>query len=148
MKRHPALEPFSRDHNDALSLARSLRQEKPEAPDAFLAAWEVEMLDHFDEEERLLSPLLTRELAHRLQTEHTDIKRLKEGLPATMPELGLALEQHVRWEERELFPWVEDNADAAQLEKLRESTDQLEERRWEHSPIRKANILKRRNAAM
>ena len=69
MKRAFALEPFSRDHNDGLHLARTLKEERPAAPALAREAWEGELADHFAEEERLLGPLASGDSAKRLAQE-------------------------------------------------------------------------------
>jgi len=75
MKRHPALQPFSRDHNVGLVLARSLQTApdngaRHEVARKLLEAWDVELKDHFSEEERLLGPLASEGMAERLRHEH------------------------------------------------------------------------------
>lgn len=146
MKRHPALEPFSRDHNGGLILARALIECRPGAAEEFRKAWDRELADHFDEEERLLGVLAGPSLAERLASEHRHLRGLVAGLPGSGKELGHALDAHIRWEERELFVAIEAGAGEAQLAELAARTQAVEERRWPHSPQR-AELVKRRRAA-
>jgi len=158
MMRHPALEPFSRDHNVGLVLARHLQDASAgpdQAADAvrqFREAWVSELMDHFAEEERLLIPLATSEHGARLLREHRQIAAVADclsdsNLPsASLHEAGIALEEHIRWEERELFPALENSLSESQLSELVAQTDLMEERRW-NSPLagrRKELVLRRR----
>jgi mannose-6-phosphate isomerase-like protein (cupin superfamily) len=137
MKRHPSLEPFSRDHNVGLVLARRL-SEQPEQANSlgeFLAAWHDELEDHFHEEERLLLPWCDPESRDRMVGDHRSIADLasraeKEELPRDeVQRLGQLLNDHIRWEERSLFPALERDLDEAQLQAIGSDTADLEARR-------------------
>lgn len=146
MKRHIALEPFSRDHNEALIAARNLLETRPGVAETFKQLWESELQDHFKQEELLLGPLLDETTLARLQSEHDQIFLQKLVLPESARELGALLKAHVRWEERELFPWIEAHSSQEQLEALRLATDAVEESRWDASPKRKELVERRRRA--
>jgi hypothetical protein len=64
MKRHPALAELSRDHHQALVVARRLKRADDESVDrareGFLDYWEHEGSEHFREEEEILLPELAR----------------------------------------------------------------------------------------
>lgn len=146
MKRHPSLEPLSRDHNEGLILARRLT-ESERALDTFRAAWERELRDHFAEEERLLLPLCDRPSQERLLREHAAIASLG-GAAATPDEarrLGELLHDHIRWEERELFVTIEQTASEAALRSLGHATNAIEKRRAKANPLR-AELVARRPA--
>ncbi len=143
MKRHPALEPFSRDHNDGLILARALQLQRPNAEEMMREAWELELKDHFDEEERLLSKLCEPTMLGKMLQDHQVISRLIHELPRSMSALGNALHDHIRWEERELFPWIEEHATAGQLESLANDAEPMEMRRWDHDTRRKELVSRR-----
>lgn len=110
MKRHPRLVQLSREHHVALRLGRHLLAGGAAAK---LRAEHDALAAHFAEEERDLLPLLEANghaaLAQRLNAEHAQLRTLfaaalqgqREG------EAGQALIEHVRFEERELFPVVE-----------------------------------------
>lgn len=118
MKRHPRLIQLSREHHLALRLGRYLQRGEGIEE---LRAEEAELLSHFAEEERDLHPLLLRHgeqaQADRLLAEHRQLRELftatlagEEGAAART---GKALVDHVRYEERELFPLLQTYFDPA-----------------------------------
>lgn len=143
MKRHPSLEPFSRDHNDGLILSRRLIRDGVDALPEFAHAWSDEMQDHFAEEERLLGPLMSQEELERMVREHREIERLGLGdsTQAEVVALGELLEAHIRWEERELFVAIEKRASEAELRSLAVETNRIEDRR---NDVKRAELVARR----
>jgi iron-sulfur cluster repair protein YtfE (RIC family) len=133
MKRAPELLTLSHQHHSALVVARHLRLaaagERPlEAAAAeFLEAWEREIHPHFVAEEEVLLPPFARaagaedSLIRRTDEEHAALRAaaraLREGPAGTeeVRELGQALEAHIRFEERVLFPAVEAALDSGTL---------------------------------
>jgi quercetin dioxygenase-like cupin family protein len=127
VKRHPALVPLSHDHHHGLAQAKRLRAgahagDALAAARTFLRFFAEETIAHFREEEELLFPLLSdseeaREPLVRVLLEHQRLHALAGRLttqveaaePAAelMAELGEALEAHIRFEERQLFPLIE-----------------------------------------
>jgi quercetin dioxygenase-like cupin family protein len=127
MKRHPALVPLSHDHHHGLVQARRLRAgaqtgDARAAARAFLRFFSDESVQHFREEEEQLFPLVAeaeeaREPLVRVLLEHQRLHALAGRLAAQaeagapdgelMAELGELLEQHIRYEERRLFPLIE-----------------------------------------
>jgi iron-sulfur cluster repair protein YtfE (RIC family) len=122
VKRHRALESLSRDHHHALVVAQRLKRATEPAADearsAFLDYWEADGREHFREEEEVLLPALARfadpeqPVIARVLIDHVRIRRFAAELAdappvATLQGLGEELEQHVRREERELFPLIE-----------------------------------------
>ena len=117
MKRQAALIPLSREHHDALSYARRAVEATPGAEaDAVrqrtLAFWGECIAAHLAVEENSLLPALTaagagREAA-RAQAQHDQLRalaaRLHDGDHGALAEWGAAMREHVRYEERELFP--------------------------------------------
>lgn len=132
MKRSDELTPLSHDHHQALFVAMGLkRAEGPEAAAAFLDYHDSTGAHHFEVEEAILlpgwlaaDPEAELEDAHRVLAEHLEIRataeRLREGEPAVedLRALGALLSDHVRFEERELFPRIEARLDAATLHRL------------------------------
>ncbi len=143
MKRHPSLEAFSRDHNVGLVLGRRLEQSatldgavRSEAAATLVRYWDEEMEDHFAEEERLLIPLIpSAEHRDRQIAEHRElaaiIADMRDGQvgPDRVALAGKRLGEHIRWEERTVFPAIENAASALDLQKLAEETARLESRR-------------------
>jgi quercetin dioxygenase-like cupin family protein len=134
VKRHPALVPLSHDHHHTLVRARELRRAAAEADDRGLAevagrfrrVFAGEVARHFRDEEELVFPLLAeadgeppQELV-RAATQHARIRALVARLPDrdAAAELGALLDEHVRLEERELFPLVQELAPPERLAAL------------------------------
>lgn len=131
MRRAPELQPLSREHNQALLLAREARrngaQGEPDVVEAtwrrLQAAYRSDLQPHFAAEEALLFPRLRAhgraDLADRLQREHDAIRRTLTRTDDLTAErlrvLGEVLEHHVRLEEREAFPFLEQVLGAPEL---------------------------------
>ena len=130
MKRLQALIPLSHDHHHALVDARRLRRAAARDDDpsgaalAFVRFFRTSSVPHFREEEEALFPLVidveeARALLVQALLDHQHLHALVAALEAggdvraTMRELGERLEAHVRLEERQLFPLIEQVAAAA-----------------------------------
>jgi hemerythrin-like domain-containing protein len=132
MKRDEALRPLSREHLNALHAAKVLREGNDLAAvtEVFLDFWENEGRGHFRIEEEVLLPRwaryaeVDRSGVARMLEEHLAIRRealrLKAGEVSMEQarDLGRLLHDHVRFEERELFPLIEEALDAAGLAEL------------------------------
>jgi hemerythrin len=146
LKRHPALQPFSRDHLDGLIKARKLlraaesnEKSRRTALRDFLDAWTAQIEDHFLHEERLLLRLMSPLHVERLQKDHNRLRalaseandRLNQNDPGAEWSRGLGqmLNDHIRWEERELFPAIESAASSEALEVLERGALEMESRR-------------------
>lgn len=143
MKRHPALEPFSRDHNDGLILARMLEEDRPGAMEEFRQAWSEELEDHFAEEEKLLGPCCTKDEMDQLMAEHESIRRAAFCETPDPKLVGRLLHDHIRWEERVLFPALESRMTASEFERLDQETRKLEMRRWQSDASRERLVRRR-----
>jgi hemerythrin-like domain-containing protein len=138
VKRAAALVPLSREHHEALVLAR--RACDPARPDAepmrlrehILRRWTEHFEPHFATEEEVLFAALAaagaREDAAEALRQHAHLRglvaQLRRGDAAALPAWGDALRAHVQWEERELFPRAERLLDLASL---REALQRAEE---------------------
>jgi quercetin dioxygenase-like cupin family protein len=124
MKRHRALIPLSHDHHHALVEARRLRRaaeqddDPAQAAAAFVHFFRTSSVPHFRDEEERLFPLVdgvdeARPLVVEALLDHQRLHSLVGALEAghdvraTMRELGERLDAHVRLEERQLFPLIE-----------------------------------------
>jgi hypothetical protein len=135
LRRHPALEQLSRDHHHALVVAQRLKRADADSPaearGAFLAYWDPGGRHHFHEEEDILLPgragVIDPEhpLIAKVLTDHVRIRHRAGELagsdpppPALLRELGGLLEAHVRREERQLFPMIEESLPDEALRRL------------------------------
>lgn len=117
MKRHPALVPLSREHHEALVLALRARTTSDEAKasalrEQLLRRWEEQFKPHFAAEEQTLLPALAAAgatgPAEEAFAQHEELRaliaRLDDGDLAALAPWGRAMDRHVRFEERQLFP--------------------------------------------
>jgi iron-sulfur cluster repair protein YtfE (RIC family) len=120
MKRSEALAYLSRDHHHGLVVAQRLRRATPASADAardtFLEFWNTEGHEHFRAEEDLLLPVFARyeppthAAVLRVLTDHVELRRRAADLTPDVDELhalGERLAEHIRHEERVLFPLIE-----------------------------------------
>jgi hypothetical protein len=132
LERSEALRSLSRDHHQALVIAKDLRraEDAPRAAHHFLEFWKQQGELHFRVEDEVLLPLwaflgeLSAEGAARVAREHLSIRRAAIALESgrssleQIHDLGKELEAHVRFEERELFPLLEVDLDDEALAHL------------------------------
>lgn len=124
MKRSETLQPLSREHYFALSLAKVCERAALSGDDKLimevclkaLRAYENQLELHFQFEEESLLPLLKgREIqpfVERTLADHNRLRDLLDGLrrndAESLGHFGKCMTEHVRFEERELFPLLED----------------------------------------
>lgn len=134
MKRHDALAALSRDHHHALVVAQRLKRANDStatgARDAFLDYWRADGQRHFREEEEILLPTYAgfgdpeQPVIARVLIDHLRIRRLAHELASDSPGVGVLhalgeqLADHVRREERELFPLIEQTLPETELARL------------------------------
>jgi hypothetical protein len=134
MKRCQALRGLSREHHEALVLARhasataadpggeGARQQR----DHLLLRWDAQFELHFALEEQVLLPALVAAghtgLASEALAQHAELrclgKSLESGEPLALAAWGDAMATHVRFEERTLFPLAEIALDFSALPDL------------------------------
>ncbi|MDQ2068594.1 hemerythrin domain-containing protein [Natronospira bacteriovora] len=123
MKRSAELQPLSREHNVALKLARDARRAAADGSEKDVSEawrklsriWYTEMAVHFRAEEQLLFPILRdngdHELVSELEREHRAMQKALEDPRrqdrARLSAIGHVLNDHIRREEREVFPRLE-----------------------------------------
>lgn len=144
MRRDAALISLSHDHHQALRAAQKLRRATTrtvgEARAGFLEYWSGHGRRHFRLEEEVLLPAYARHgdshhpLVARALCEHVEIRQLAEAVLddrgstlESLGDLGARLAEHVRFEERELFPHIEHAMPAAQLAALAVALEQAEQ---------------------
>jgi hemerythrin-like domain-containing protein len=127
MHRHPHLHGLSSDHHDALVLARELERAAarwtPADGAALAARFARELEPHFRIEEELLLPALEARgegsLAERTRADHArlraEVAAAAAGDGAAVRRFAEVLFEHVRFEERELFPACERELEAELL---------------------------------
>jgi hemerythrin-like domain-containing protein len=129
-RRHETLAPLTHDHHHALAQARRLADVASSDDPAFRRNGANDFVNfyfgravrHFHEEEELFfAPLIDHEEARELVVRavsdhlrmHALVRKVKTGLsrgeaePETLGSIAKLLVEHVRFEERELFPLVE-----------------------------------------
>ncbi|MFV0539661.1 MAG: hemerythrin domain-containing protein [Aestuariibaculum sp.] len=127
LKRHKALQPLSRDHHHGLLLAWKIRAgfKKEIEPKRIkiYADWffKTHLLEHFDIEEQYVFPVLgdDNELVKKALSQHRRIKRLFSetgDIGVALNKVEEELDNHIRFEERILFPEIQMAATETQLE--------------------------------
>ena len=142
MRRHPALIPLSRDHHAGLVQASRLRRAAAEGDASARLAAARDFLEFFRSEERLhlrdeeeaLFPLLLRHVRSQpaplreARVQHVQLEGFARKLDiavaagsvdrATLAAAGELLEAHIRLEERQLFPLIEELVPDDELSRL------------------------------
>jgi DUF438 domain-containing protein len=143
MKRSEALAILSRDHHQALVVAQKLIRADADTATAartrFLDFWSPAGRHHFRLEEELLLPAYAaygdpyHPVVLRVLGDHVAIRAQADRLAAqpdtavqTLHEFGTKFAAHVRLEERELFPLIEDAMPAGELLSLAHTLEQAE----------------------
>jgi len=128
MKRHEAIAPLSREHHQALILAQLLKTNAPDykgLPSTIVGKIEYaknfyaeHLISHFKKEEEVLSLILVKHptfsiWVKEINDEHQSLAEKFNQLDteisdaASLHQIGILLEQHIRKEERQLFPLIE-----------------------------------------
>ena len=128
IKRSPELMPLSHDHHEGLMLVWKIRQglDKRIDPERILAYitwfWEHHLEKHFRDEENYLVPLLDpeNEWINRMIREHMELENMLVQLksdpkPSILKQYAQSLNDHIRFEERLLFPFIEQSVSAGDL---------------------------------
>ena len=143
LKRHPALQPLSKEHHFALLLCWKIRrglerQIDPERIGRYVKEmWAHQLEPHFAIEEEYVFAILEED--HKLVQEaigqHRSLKRLilqDSFTEKSLNRIEETLEAHIRLEERQLFPLVQKAASKEQLERIQVKHDHpIAELSWE-----------------
>ena len=144
IKRSKELAPLSREHHEGLMLVWKIRKglKNGVAPERIAAycrwAWEYHLERHLQREEELLPTVLPKDhpLLSQMLDDHQLIRRRISGLPdnnvAVLELFAQSINDHIRFEERQLFCEVERVATPEQLRNIAEVLSQEETRpAWE-----------------
>lgn len=129
MRRHNTLIPLTHDHHHALAQVRKLRSAASGSEDGrrsaaklFLEFFHSDTIKHFREEEEIIFPFVVEAAEARGTLEQVMIQHLRihalvhklhreseESVPSPETLLWIAesLEEHVRFEEKVVFPMIE-----------------------------------------
>ncbi|CAH8281317.1 hypothetical protein EV196_101398 [Mariniflexile fucanivorans] len=146
IKRHKALQPLSREHHHGLLLSWKIRAgfSKNIAPERVkvYADWffKTHLIPHFEMEEQHVFTILDgdNELIKRALSEHEYLKKLfsDEDIKNALSKIEEALDAHIRFEERILFPEIQKIATESQLELIEkihheaDFVDKLDDEFW------------------
>ena len=129
-KRHVSLQPLSREHHQALLLCWKFRQgfAKGVEPERMMKYagwfWTTYLAPHFKAEEDVFFPILAKDHPGIIKAlkQHKDLKAMfhskDSDVAYTLRQIAFELEQHIRFEERELFNDIQEKASPVQLESL------------------------------
>lgn len=141
IKRHPAIQQLSRDHHFALLFCWKIRQGLHKQVETsrmkkYVAYFQQHyLIPHFQEEEQILFCLLPddaqvkkaigqhREIEKIVKDQLIAPERIHNSLTDDIPALAALvnlLDEHVRYEERVLFPYLEKQLSEAQLQQVGE----------------------------
>ncbi|MDH7460082.1 hemerythrin domain-containing protein [Chitinophagaceae bacterium 26-R-25] len=134
IKRSEHLIRLSREHHSGLLFCWKIRQGLKKNADAERIKkyveyfWQHDLADHFREEEDILFAFLKdNDKVKKAFREHVEIKALIDSITENAtPETGQlidladAVDNHIRYEERELFPYLETAFTPEQLMKIGE----------------------------
>ena len=131
IKRSQQLAPLSREHHDGLLFVWKLRQGLANGTDMQTLRnycnWYCKnhITQHFEQEEKILLQYIAADhpLAIQLKEEHNDIRELLlliDANPeaATISMLADFISRHIRFEERTVFTYLEQNLTAEQLDDI------------------------------
>jgi hypothetical protein len=143
VKRHPALHKLSHDHHHGLVMALRLKKGGPASPNdnwpmdrsqqvgSLLAFASNELFPHFEIEEMYLLGIAGDELDERLLEDHREVRELLAQIEAnsdietSLKRFGEKLEAHIRFEEREFFPQLQEILGEERLSALADKLHRL-----------------------
>lgn len=120
MKRHNSIAPLSRDHHIGLLCCWKIRQGIKKAIEIerlrvyILYFWSTHLAEHFREEEELLLSDAKDELCIQAVQEHQQLKLLVGKIESVaviedIMAFAVLLNAHIRFEERVVFPYLEES---------------------------------------
>ena len=130
IKRHAALQPLSREHHHGLLLSWKIRTGFSKNIEAerikAYADWffKTHLIPHFEMEETHVFTILEddQEFVKQALVDHRHLKRLftqEDYIKNTLSKIEEALDSHIRFEERILFPEIQKVATEVQFEAIK-----------------------------
>lgn len=130
IKRHEALQPWSRDHHHGLLLSWKIKKGfsldiDPTRIKKYIDwFWNTQLKTHFETEEAFIFPILGNEnhMVKQALEEHQQLKTLfesQEDISHTLSEIERLINDHIRFEERVLFNAIQEVATGGELELLK-----------------------------
>lgn len=129
--RSATLQPLTTEHRDGLLFIWKLRQglannTTNDKMRAFVGSyWQNHIKPHFFQEEKILAPYLdpANPLAVKLKNDHNNIREMVLTIDREADRFDFfwlcnLLESHIRFEERELYPFIEKNLSPEQLKEI------------------------------
>lgn len=137
IKRSEQLQPLSREHHDGLLFVWKLKQGLENRTSLEIIKeytgwyWRHHIKPHFFQEEKILIPFMPAQhpMALQLKKEHDYIRELilnidREPDKHDLIRLSNLIESHIRFEERELFQFLEEHLSKNQLAEIYEKLEQ------------------------
>ena len=146
IRRSKQLTPLSKDHHDGLLFAWKIRRGLKKGSEIKLIAqyvqwfWKNHLQEHFREEEQILAPHFPHgdELLKQMFDEHEEIEamiHISDNIAdeTLLAALARAIDDHIRFEERKLFPHAEKVIPEKQLNVIYEQLpkQKVECEKWE-----------------
>ena len=153
MKREEQLQPLSHQHHNGLMAALLLKKGVEKQADTtvmddfILSVWDGELRNHFIKEEVYLHPHVLQipslmEKYEQMKTEHHQIRHAVDAIRTNgstveqITEFYTLLEKHIRFEERDLFPFIEEQIQPEQLDELGRNLQPLESKACSDYPVK------------
>ncbi len=129
IKRHKALQPWSREHHQGLLLSWKIKKgftlnvDPQRIKDYCDWFWEIHLIPHFETEEKYIFPILGEDshLVEQALDEHRQLRTMfeqKEADTITLSQIETLLNDHIRFEERVLFNAIQEVASKEELKLL------------------------------
>ena len=135
MKRNENLKTLSWEHHDGLVVSFRLQQglkknaKSDEMSEYILHIWNSMLEHHFLQEEQTITPNFKKsakgiEFVNQMMDDHEKFRRLIKKIegdmanPQIIEEFALLLNQHIRFEERQLFPLFEQEVDLKKMQEV------------------------------
>ncbi len=131
IKRSAQLTPLSKEHHEGLLFGWKIRQGLNNGTDINTIGeyvqwfWKTHLQEHFWQEEQLIAAYLPKDdtMLQRMLNEHQEIEayiHINDSIidAANLLQIADAVRDHIRFEEREFFPYVESKLSTDQLDNI------------------------------